>query len=528
MKCFTSMGFAYVMYSVFLSKRKSFIFNRIFLMSAIIGLSIAPFIHLSIPIPLIEESYTAQLTTYLYSFNEAPAAVSATTTTTPITATPASSFQWSYIFYFMALLMSVRVLWNIARLSIHAHRGYQHTNDGIRYIRTYYKNTPFSFFNNLFLSDKELESGVNPLILRHETCHIQQYHSLDRVIIELLFILQWWNPFMYLLVRKLKETHEFTADQYAAQENQASQSVIELLLSRLSSDSTNKILQIGFSQFSVTNRIKMIKQENKTTSLRASLLLVFFITVMIVACSDSTLESSSNKEHIDLTIITDPHTKMEYIYPTSLLSKLQDPSIITGFIEYRAPSYELFHKCTTDPNYTVLMNDKRASLGSLKELRHEDIKAFQVYDISYLTDHTEFKFEVRLYTHDGYMNMMTRSLDGAKQLFEKFIEKNTKAEHFGSSLKKANKNDQVTPDGVLNANLVSPETIKKMSDPSKYNITIDGQKVVNSILEDADSSDFAYYIIDKITPGKRVNVHFISKDQFKKNMDRINNSPAVN
>ena len=66
MKCFTSMGFAYVMYSVFLSKRKSFIFNRIFLMSAIIGLSIAPFIHLSIPIPLIEESASSriELTTF--------------------------------------------------------------------------------------------------------------------------------------------------------------------------------------------------------------------------------------------------------------------------------------------------------------------------------------------------------------------------------------------------------------------------------------------------------------------------------
>jgi hypothetical protein len=49
-------------------------------------------------------------------------------------------------------------------------------------------------------------------ILAHESIHIHQLHSLDLILVELVSIFQWFNPFVWSYRKALKETHEFLAD----------------------------------------------------------------------------------------------------------------------------------------------------------------------------------------------------------------------------------------------------------------------------------------------------------------------------
>jgi beta-lactamase regulating signal transducer with metallopeptidase domain len=92
-------------------------------------------------------------------------------------------------------------------------------NDKYKLINIEGSNTAFSFFNYLFIGTK---TQANNIIIRHELVHIRQKHSVDIVFLELIKIINWFNPLVYLLQISLKTIHEYIADeQTAAQESDA-------------------------------------------------------------------------------------------------------------------------------------------------------------------------------------------------------------------------------------------------------------------------------------------------------------------
>ncbi|MES2807804.1 MAG: M56 family metallopeptidase, partial [Bacteroidota bacterium] len=74
-------------------------------------------------------------------------------------------------------------------------------------------DTAFSFFNYLFVGSK---TDGQALITRHELVHIRQKHSVDIVFVELIQIISWFNPAVYLLQNSLKTVHEYVADEQTA------------------------------------------------------------------------------------------------------------------------------------------------------------------------------------------------------------------------------------------------------------------------------------------------------------------------
>jgi TonB family protein len=50
-------------------------------------------------------------------------------------------------------------------------------------------------------------------IIKHEMNHLRYYHFYDILLLELIKILQWFNPVVYLLNRSLRAIHEYQADQ---------------------------------------------------------------------------------------------------------------------------------------------------------------------------------------------------------------------------------------------------------------------------------------------------------------------------
>ena len=66
----------------------------------------------------------------------------------------------------------------------------------------------YSFFNYAFFPNE----NVNAEIVRHEMSHIAHHHSADILFVELMMIIQWFNPFIYLYKRELQSLHEYMAD----------------------------------------------------------------------------------------------------------------------------------------------------------------------------------------------------------------------------------------------------------------------------------------------------------------------------
>jgi TonB family protein len=73
--------------------------------------------------------------------------------------------------------------------------------------------SPFSFFNLVFIRKEYYFDGKLTPVLSHEQVHIRQYHTLDLLVMEIVTIVQWFNPFVWFLGRSLKGIHEFLADE---------------------------------------------------------------------------------------------------------------------------------------------------------------------------------------------------------------------------------------------------------------------------------------------------------------------------
>ena len=73
--------------------------------------------------------------------------------------------------------------------------------------------TPFSFFNLVFIPDTVTDSAERESIIIHESIHATQYHSFDNLLIELLAAVMWFNPFVWMIRRSMHLVHEYLADE---------------------------------------------------------------------------------------------------------------------------------------------------------------------------------------------------------------------------------------------------------------------------------------------------------------------------
>ncbi len=74
------------------------------------------------------------------------------------------------------------------------------------------KVSPFCFFHTIVMSVDDYEQNRH-FILAHEQEHIRLLHYWDLVVLAIATIIQWFNPFVWLLGKELKAIHEYEADE---------------------------------------------------------------------------------------------------------------------------------------------------------------------------------------------------------------------------------------------------------------------------------------------------------------------------
>jgi len=70
----------------------------------------------------------------------------------------------------------------------------------------------FTFFGYIVMNKEEFNDKSLLNILTHEKVHAQQKHWIDLLFVELLTIVFWFNPFVWLYQVAVKQTHELLAD----------------------------------------------------------------------------------------------------------------------------------------------------------------------------------------------------------------------------------------------------------------------------------------------------------------------------
>ncbi len=76
----------------------------------------------------------------------------------------------------------------------------------------------FSFFRYIVAGRGGMTDAELQQVLRHERLHAAQGHSWDRLAVQLVCCLLWFDPFVWLYGRDLREVHEYLADEAVLQQ----------------------------------------------------------------------------------------------------------------------------------------------------------------------------------------------------------------------------------------------------------------------------------------------------------------------
>lgn len=124
------------------------------------------------------------------------------------------------------------------------------------------KVSPFCFFRIIVMSVEDYEQNRN-FILTHEQEHIRLLHYLDLVVLAATCVVQWFNPFVWLLGKHLKSIHEYEADEAVINRGVDAKQYQKFLVAKVVGERM-QLLANNLRQGSLKSRIVMMNQKESS------------------------------------------------------------------------------------------------------------------------------------------------------------------------------------------------------------------------------------------------------------------------
>ena len=248
----------YLIYVLFLKKSSLFPYRRLFLLAGLVISFILPFIDIRFNSPRLYQYY--QLLPEVTVGN-----VSRET-----------SFDYQSLIVPFLSFVTLLVLFGFIKQLIII---YKLINSSTIYKMKGYKlvstegNVAFSFFKYIFLGKNVAQEDAD-VILAHEQVHAILHHSIDIMLVDIVLLMQWFNPVVWFWRKELKENHEFEADKLLLESGISPDQYQQLLLNQMFQTSGVRFSSFNYNSF-IKNRIKMmttIPRAGKTRFLLATIM----------------------------------------------------------------------------------------------------------------------------------------------------------------------------------------------------------------------------------------------------------------
>lgn len=206
--------------------------------------------------------------------------------TTAVTApTPTLMTLFTWVYFIGVALLSARFiiqLLSIFRLSLISK---EETVNGIRIKNLPYPNNPFSFWHWVFIYLPELKENERQEILTHELTHTRQLHSIDVIASEVVNIICWMNPFMWLLKGEIRLNLEYLAD-HTVMESGTNRQQYQYHLLGLANQHKQTGLYNNFNLLHLKKRIIMMNKRRTRTAGRIKYALFAPLTAALLLVSN--------------------------------------------------------------------------------------------------------------------------------------------------------------------------------------------------------------------------------------------------
>ena len=266
LKFSTALFVIYAFYAVLLRKLTFYKWIRFFLLVYSLACFIIPFINLD---PLLQHTtVTPGVLKAIPPFNDL---VPADSNVRQVRSIIFAFISAGSLICLAKLIMQVLSFRKIKRNAVLLH------NAGNVRIYSSDAGCSFTLGNNIYINTAAHSGDELEKVLQHELIHVRQRHWVDLIAGELLIIVNWFNPFAWLMRAAIRQNLEYIADQQVLQKGYDTKSYQYLLLKV--SDQQSFRIAAHFSFTDLKNRINMM---NKIKSARVHLVKFVFILPFVV------------------------------------------------------------------------------------------------------------------------------------------------------------------------------------------------------------------------------------------------------
>ena len=230
-------------------------------------------------------------------------------------ATPSRFSMWQVIggIYLIGVgVMTLLFLIKLGRLVALIIRSPKRKMDGFTAVFTGKEQGSFSFFRYAFFPNENMD----PDIMRHEMSHISHHHSWDILFAEVMMILQWFNPFIYLYKKELQSLHEYMADRDVVATGVDKKNYMMLILQQCTAVDFSGMSN-NFSLILTKKRIKMITRNEKAKGLWWRLLATLPVLAVLLIANTKVTAQEKKTENVftvqfgDFELFNDDGTQMQ-------------------------------------------------------------------------------------------------------------------------------------------------------------------------------------------------------------------------
>lgn len=149
---------------------------------------------------------------------------------------------------------------------------------------------PFSFFSKIVIAEKTLSHPELEMIVSHEKIHVREKHTLDILFTEIMFLLQWFNPFAWLLKDAVKNNLEYKTDHQIVK--QFNPQEYQLAMVSLAGEKGVAPFLTALNGSQLKNRIVMMKKktENKFAIVK-QLAVLPLLAILVMGLSNKEMKT---------------------------------------------------------------------------------------------------------------------------------------------------------------------------------------------------------------------------------------------
>ncbi len=298
-----------VIYLLFLRKETFFRLNRIFLLSSVVFSVILPFLRFQIynsdPVMLSEITVTP------YRNLIEAVTVYGKDLSGSLEEAILSANSIILIYITGTVFFFARFLFRVSKIILLIKQNNVQKVEGFKLVVLEKDCSPFSFLNFVFVSRSLQKEDYYHKLIAHELEHVKQGHSFDVIILELLSVFQWFNPFMWMLRRAITENHEYLADHALLKSGIKKGYYKKLLLNHYVGEQFQ--IANNFNYSLIKNRIKMMSKIKSSRFANGKIVLgILAATVLVIVFACEQKESfEMNQNNDETTILQNEKLKIE-------------------------------------------------------------------------------------------------------------------------------------------------------------------------------------------------------------------------